>query len=102
MRVLTAIAVASVLFMASCGVMHFENGKRSGSGTTYSAWHHNGIYDLVEFSSPVTPNRFCGERDWKRFTTKHTVLTAIAGSIDEMLLFGVNVWSPQVVECECE
>ncbi|MFP4014650.1 MAG: Bor/Iss family lipoprotein [Chitinispirillaceae bacterium] len=101
MKIVKALVVFSVLLLANCTVMHFENGKATGAGVKVSKWHHNAIFSLVEASEPISTKEYCGEREWKRVTTKRTVISSIVGAVDQAII-GIDLWDPQVVDCECE
>jgi hypothetical protein len=101
------VAILSGLLFSGCSVMHFKNGSVEAAGTPKTAWHHNGIYSLVEFSPILEPKKLCPEKNWSMITTKLTFVTGLVGSVDNIVLGAVlpmvpiDIWSPQDVEWYC-
>jgi len=98
------LAILLLLPLTGCYSVSFV--KDVGSGETVSEMHHNGLFSLLEFSAPVNPTQMCGG-EWASVTTSETIVTALAGGIDNVVLsaiggYGVDIWDPQQVEVECK
>lgn len=94
------------LFLSGCSVMHFKNGSAESSGKIHEAWHHNVAYSLLEVSPPIDLKTQCEGRGWTQVTTQETLITGLAGAVDEAItgLFvpgGINIWDPQFIQWTC-
>lgn len=89
-------AICCLLPLTGCYSVTFS--KDQGSGEIASAWHHDGILSLVEFSPPVNPTEMCGG-DWASVTTSETILTWLVPVIIPPV---AGVWDPQQIEVECK
>lgn len=100
-RVIYSLSV--VLLLNACSVVNFQNGSLSSSEPKAKVehWRHNVVFSLIEVGSVVNPSEDCGSREWSMVTTKETFITGLAGSIDELILFGTDLWDPQSVEVSC-
>ena len=86
-------------FLAGCSTIEYTNtGNVADSMEVYSAMHHNLAYSLYEYSEPVNLEQ-CGN-GWASLVVEKDVITAIAGGIDEAIVF-VDVWDPWAVTLNC-
>jgi hypothetical protein len=95
-RMKSAVVVTALLIGASgCSTLHFDNGDAS-TEYTYREWHHNGILDLVEFSSPVDMRARCGGDDWQSVKVEKSFTNGLADAIS------YNFYDGWTVEYHCD
>lgn len=92
-RLLTVCSM--VVLLGACSTISFNNGSEGEVGRSGSNWHHVGILELVEFSSPVDMRRKCRKKNWSSVTTKMNFVQALIHG------FAGAVYSPWEVSYTC-
>ncbi|WP_051208335.1 hypothetical protein [Saccharospirillum impatiens] len=96
-KALLGFAVAVVL--TGCSTIEYtQNNTGSVGMEVYKSMHHNFAFSLYEYSQPVNLAD-CGN-DWSSLVVEKDVVTALAGSIDDAIVF-VDVWDPWAVTLNC-
>lgn len=97
-RIIQTVAAAAVVGLAGCSTIEFQNSSASSTNEQYSYWHHNVALSLYELSAPVNLDN-CSN-DWKSVVVEKDLITALAGSVDNFVVF-VDVWDPWSVDLKC-
>lgn len=101
MKSLSAFSLGlAALVLAGCSTIEFTQGPNPGAPSeAYQLWHHNLALSLYEYSPPV--NLDGCQAGWNVLIVEKDIVTAFAGSVDQAVLFGVDVWDPWAVRLEC-
>jgi len=96
----TTLLVLSLASLTGCSTIEFTQGVNPPApNEAYQLWHHNLALSLYEYSDPVDLSDCNGS--WTTLVVEKDVVTALAGSVDQSVLFGVDVWDPWAVRLEC-
>jgi hypothetical protein len=93
MRTMALLAVTA--FLSACSTIHFSNGNVAAEDTSYSSWHHNAIFDLIEVSAPVDLSQSCPDGRWAMITTELSFVGGLASAIT------YSLWTPWSVAFSC-
>jgi hypothetical protein len=63
--------------------------------TTYSEWHHNWLYGLIEGSDAVDMAQRCRGAGWKTITTQESFLQGLVSGLT------YNIYTPHNMEFRC-
>ena len=80
--------------LQACSTIYFVTDPKSTS-TTYSEWHHDWLYGLIEGSDAVDMGARCKGADWKTVKTQETFLQGLVEGIT------YNLYNPHGVEYSC-
>lgn len=99
------LIILAALFLAGCGVMHFQNGETASPLPERSLWRHNVVYSMLELGRPVDMAKLC-PGGWSEVTTQLTFVDAVLGYLDNVATFplisgGLDLWQPQTVKYRC-
>ena len=94
-----ACFVLMMFICSGCATIYIHNGD-TPSEVTMHEWHHNGILDLVEFSSPVELSKRCPGKEWQTVKIEKSPLCVLV-DIAEATITG-NLYDPWVVETSCK
>jgi len=121
--VINAAAVALVVASTGCASIAFENGQtvpeqapmaelvfgdhdapEPSGAEVKNIWHNEIIFQIAEFSAPVTTNELCPNGNWNRITTKVSPLNLLVGLIDNAIIVPpvIDIWTPWEVEYSCK
>lgn len=97
-----------VCMLSACQTINFTNGQAQNpsiglANTNFNEWHHDGIFDLVEYSKPVSLNEKCGDKTWDHVTVQKGIFQIIARIATNALTFGFAgiLWDPWDAHVEC-
>lgn len=79
--------------LTGCGTMNFVNGVNIDDTVKREQWHHSGLFDLIEFSSPLKIKYLCDNKQWNRITVEKSFANIMASSI--------HVYTPWVAYYDC-
>ncbi len=82
------LALLMSLF-SGCSTIYFENGSRVSQNLEYTEWHHDGIFELVEFSDPVNMNERCDGKSWTAIRVEETFIQGLISGVTYSLY---NPW----------
>lgn len=131
MKIIHASLIALMIQLTGCAVIHFENGEVApdpdekafsltfglfeddaeqveydANATRYRKWYHHGVLQIAEISNPLEISLVCAGLDWNQVTTEVTPFDAVAGLLDNLLLWpassaALDLWSPWSIEYSC-
>jgi hypothetical protein len=88
------LIVCMSLLLQACSTIYFQSDMKS-SATTYSEWHHDWLYGLIEGSDPVDLSARCKGADWRTVKTEETFLQGFVAGLAS------NLYTPHNVEYSC-
>lgn len=93
------ILLLSVIFLASCTTIHFDNGGQPEGQAKAEEWHHNFGLALYEASEPVNLKNKCQNTEWTSVKTEVSLINGLAsGAVN-----GVGpIWYPKSVQVSCK
>ena len=89
-NILTATCLISLY---GCGTLNFVNGLEVNDTVKREQWHHSGIFEFIEFSSPIKINYLCDNKQWDSITIEKSFSNLIASS--------AYVYTPWIAYYEC-
>ena len=66
-----------IVFATGCSTIKFTNGTETSKPYQTQEWHHIGIFELVEFSSPVDIAKTCEGKGWQSVQTRRGPLQVL-------------------------
>ena len=124
------VIASSILNLASCAVIHFENGPvvpdpepfsfsfgifdddelspyDASISVRHRKWYHHAVYQTAELSNPLETSQVCVGLDWNQITTEVTPFDAVMGLLDNALFIysssvGLVLRSVWSVEYSCK
>lgn len=103
MKNILLVSLLTTGLLSGCSTINFEkkqkNDVEAADAVTYSNWHHNIVFSLIEVSSPVNLNNKCGKKSWSSVKTELSFINGVAGGLVNYLIG--PIWYPKTVEVTC-
>lgn len=94
MRPFKILFIFALLLSQACTTITFVTDP-ADTKTTYSEWHHDWLFGLIEGSDAVDMNQRCQGAGWKTITTEETFIQGLVSGLTR------NLYNPHNVEYRC-